>query len=111
MTLRAEPDLLRVHEEALDQLTPRFKLTAADLATFIEVSFDRPPSTELIVMLKDRVANSLPLKCYDELWVQGSKISKNPMSAPALIYDTLGQISASDRKKLNGRASVKSIHG
>ena len=111
MTLRAEPDLLRFHEEAPDELTPRLKLTAADLATLIEMSLDWPPSTELIVMLKDRVADSLSLKCYDELWIQGRKISKNPMSMPALIYDALGQIIASDRKKLNWRASMKSIHG
>lgn len=111
MTLGAEPHLLSFEIELLYELAPGLSLATADLAAFVEMSLDRSPSTELIVMLKDRVADSLPLKCYDELWIQGRKISKNPMSMPALIYDALGQISASDRKKLNWRASVKSIHG
>lgn len=69
MTLGAEPHLLSFEIELLYELAPGLSLAVTDLATFMEVSFDRPPSTELIVMLKDRVANSLPLKCYDELWV------------------------------------------
>jgi hypothetical protein len=92
VTLGAEPNLLCTKVESLDELAPGLKLTATLLPSLCQMSLNRSPSTEFIVMLKHRVAKIGVRKKIYKCWIQMGKIPENPVTLAVSLYKLQGEL-------------------